>query len=109
MTNGGENIGKVVQKILKIIKLNIGKEFMSYKNLQEAIKLIEQNIEKCDSIRPQLDDNIVNAEINLGVIFPKSYKKFLKLIGRLSLGSVDVFGLTFNDYSQYIPNDVVCE
>ena len=71
---------------------------MSYRNFEKAIELIEQNIKKCDSIRPQSEDSIVNAEITLDVVLPKSYKKFLKLIGRLNLGSIDIFGLTLNDY-----------
>jgi hypothetical protein len=80
-----------------------------YLHFEKAKKLIEQNIEKCDSVRPQSENNITNAETILNVSFPKSYKKFLKLIGRLSLGPIDVFGLTFNDHSKYISNDVVCE
>jgi len=82
---------------------------MSYKNFEKAIKLIEQNKDLCEDIAPQSENAIVNAETALSVSFPKSYKKFLKLIGSLSLGPIDIFGLTFNDYSKYMPNDVVCE
>ncbi len=72
---------------------------MSMKDLQEAFDLFEKNKQIGCFSGPKQDQSILLAEEVLGILFPKTYKNFLKLFGSGGLGPVEIYGLT-RDYQK---------
>ena len=83
---------------------------MSYRDYEEAKKLIELNKEfLIYGPYPQTEERITEVERELNIIFPKSYKEFLKDFGRVGYGAKDIMGIdrighdTYNNILFSIP------
>ena len=71
---------------------------MSIEDYNKAVDLIQQNQELADFVgnRP---DNIVNkAEVKLNLVFPQSYRMFLKNFGAGNFGSEEIYGVIKEDF-----------
>jgi hypothetical protein len=68
----------------------------------EIDELMENHRSLVDVGTPQSADQIQEAENTLGVVFPSTYKRFLKKWGAVSFGPKEYFGLGYGS-----PHDVV--
>lgn len=94
--------------------------------IEEAVKLIINNFDVSEYAIDGIytDEEIKYAEQILHLVFPKSYKEFLKKYGSVEVKSLDVMGLsrynhqnsgyggvvwnTLNDRNKFsIPNDII--
>ncbi|MFD0769397.1 SMI1/KNR4 family protein [Bacillus sp. CGMCC 1.60114] len=63
------------------------------RNIEEAIKLIEQNIDESDFVGEISEKEIKGAEERLNVKFPISYKTFLQRYGTGDIFGEEIYGL----------------
>lgn len=71
---------------------------MSYRDYEEAVKLINSNKDRLFSIGGCTDDLIRKAEQRLNLQFSEIYKSFLKQFGALSFGAEEFYGIVREDF-----------
>ncbi|WP_430909121.1 SMI1/KNR4 family protein [Maribacter sp. 2-571] len=62
-------------------------------SIENALQIIEENIDDADFCGPVAPDKITSAEEILGVKFPKSYSLFLKKYGAGDIAGIELFGI----------------
>jgi hypothetical protein len=82
---------------------------MSYKDFQEAERLIDSKYVNLDYVYPQPRERVTEAKNILNVSFPKSYEEFLYRFGSIGFSGEEIYGLNKSyDYSKYVYCNVVC-
>lgn len=71
---------------------------MSYKDYEEAIRLIHDNHENLSCIGGRSDELIKKAEERLNLKFSNIYKDFLQNFGAMSFGAEEFYGLVREDF-----------
>ena len=78
--------------------------------INDSIYLIKSNLEMGHISGEKNETLIAAGEKALGLIFPPSYRKFLREIGSGGIGGVEIYGLVKNAESDYfqsgIPNGI---
>lgn len=73
---------------------------MGMKDLEEALRLIEENEELADFVGPRDAALVDKAERTLGVRFPPSYRRFLLELGAGNFGAFEVYGVIDEDWDE---------
>lgn len=78
---------------------------MSMKDLEKAFELENKyfNPDEVLFFGPCSEEAINNAEVTLGIKFPKTYRHFLLIKGSGGVGSDHIFGLRRND-KEFLPS-----
>lgn len=71
---------------------------MSFREYEEAVKLIEKNEELTNCIGGCSETLIKKAEERLNLSFPKSYREFLRKFGAMSFGAEEFYGIVREDF-----------
>ncbi len=71
---------------------------MSYRDFEEAIKLIQSNSDYLASVGGCSEDLIKKAEEKLNLNFSKIYKEFLLNFGAMSFGAEEFYGIVREDF-----------
>lgn len=80
---------------------------MSYKDYEKALKIMNENKEKCDFFGKCSEDLIEKAEKALGIKFSKIYKNFLMNFGAGNYGSEEIYGIIGEDFiDSSVPNGI---
>ncbi|MES9684608.1 SMI1/KNR4 family protein [Gottfriedia acidiceleris] len=74
-------------------------------SIDKALEIIEANLEEADFIGEIDEQTIIDAESNLKVKFPKSYREFLKNYGLGDIFGEEIYGLGTEETG--IPN-MIC-
>ena len=71
---------------------------MSYKDYEEAVKLIQNNSDYLTCVGGCSERLIEKAENRLNLVFSKIYKEFLLNFGAMSFGSAEFYGIVREDF-----------
>jgi antitoxin YobK len=90
--------------------------------INKALAIIEANLEEADFVGEIDDQTIIDAENELGLKFPKSYRGFLKKYGLGDIFGEEIYGLGTDDTgvpsmiwitkelreTENLPNNLIC-
>lgn len=80
---------------------------MPMDDLAHALQLIEDNDDEADFEGPKDPDLIRLAEVELGVSFPPTCRRFLRHVGCGDIAGLEVFGLIGADFvNSSVPNGI---
>ena len=102
MQSGKEIIGSIEQ-----MNLNRMENYMSIQNFNKAIKLINENKNKCDIIGKRSDQLVGKCEKMLELMFSPQYRNFVLNYGAISIGAEEIYGVVDDNFiNSMIPNGV---
>lgn len=77
------------------------------KQLEDALTLINKNPEDSFFAGPKSEDLIYKAENALGLLFPPTYRRFLKELGAGNIAGQEFYGVTSDKFDNAsVPNGV---
>ncbi len=80
---------------------------MTMADYEAALALVREHRDDADFAGPRDERLVVAAEAALGLIFPPTYRRFLRELGAGGIGSEEVYGVTDGNFTQSsVPNGV---
>jgi hypothetical protein len=79
---------------------------MSMQDYDTARALVQTHWDEADFV-PQPEDRVARAEQALGVVFPPTYRRFLRELGAGGVGGEEVYGLVNDDFTDDRPPQAV--
>jgi hypothetical protein len=92
LNRGGSDAG-----VIAVTTFSPKDRAVSMAELDEALRLIEQNPDEADFIGPRDEGLIVGAEFALRITFPPTYRRFLLELGEGTFGGGEFFGAISQD------------
>ena len=83
----------------RTIARNWKEAFVSLPDYEEALALLQAHQDDVDYVRPQEESLIAAAETALGLAFPPMYRRFVRELGTVGIGSEEIYGITSDDFT----------